>query len=81
MKIISGQLKGRNFYMPAGIRPTQGIARKALFDILGHDMSGITLLDLFAGSGAIMGYTYFDDFHRIARECSQFYVKFFRGQA
>lgn len=39
--------------MPAGIRPTQGIARKALFDILGQDMTGIVLLDLFAGSGAI----------------------------
>ncbi len=53
MKIIGGQLRGRNFYMPAGIRPTQGVARKALFDILGQDMDGITLLDLFAGSGAI----------------------------
>jgi 16S rRNA (guanine(966)-N(2))-methyltransferase RsmD len=53
VKIIGGQWKGRNFYMPQGIRPTQNIARKALFDILGQDMEGITLLDLFAGSGAI----------------------------
>ena len=39
--------------MPFGIRPTQSIARKALFDILGQDLEGMTLLDLFAGSGAI----------------------------
>ncbi|MBN1869733.1 MAG: RsmD family RNA methyltransferase, partial [Candidatus Omnitrophica bacterium] len=53
MKIIGGQYKGRNFYMPAGIRPTQNIARKALFDLLGQNLEGITLLDLFAGSGAV----------------------------
>ena len=39
--------------MPVGIRPTQGIARKALFDILGQDMQGVMFLDLFAGSGAV----------------------------
>jgi len=39
--------------MPAGIRPTQTVARKALFDILGQDMEGVTFLDLFAGSGAV----------------------------
>jgi 16S rRNA (guanine966-N2)-methyltransferase len=53
MKIIGGQFKGRNFYMPSGIRPTQSIARKALFDILGQDMQGLVWLDLFAGSGAV----------------------------
>ncbi len=53
MKIIGGKFRGRNFYMPASIRPTQGIARRALFDILGQDMEGVTLVDLFAGSGAI----------------------------
>lgn len=39
--------------MPQGIRPTQSIIRKALFDILGQDMDGLTLVDLFAGSGAV----------------------------
>ena len=53
MKIIGGQYKGRNFYMPAGIRPTQNLARKALFDILGQDMEGLSFLDLFAGSGGV----------------------------
>ena len=53
MKIIGGQFKGRNFYMPFGIRPTQSIARKALFDILGQDLDGVIMLDLFSGSGAV----------------------------
>ena len=39
--------------MPHGIRPTQDVTREALFDILGQDMEGIVLLDLFAGSGAV----------------------------
>ncbi|MCR4337455.1 MAG: 16S rRNA (guanine(966)-N(2))-methyltransferase RsmD, partial [Candidatus Omnitrophica bacterium] len=53
MKILLGKLRGRNFYMPAEIRPTQNMVRKAIFDILGHDLSGIHFLDLFAGSGAV----------------------------
>jgi 16S rRNA (guanine(966)-N(2))-methyltransferase RsmD len=39
--------------MPVGIRPTQNIVRKSLFDLLGQDMTGIAFLDLFAGSGAV----------------------------
>lgn len=38
--------------MPAGIRPTQNVVRKALFDILG-DVEGLVFLELFAGSGAV----------------------------
>jgi 16S rRNA (guanine(966)-N(2))-methyltransferase RsmD len=38
--------------MPKGIRPTQDKVRKAIFDILG-DISGLTFLELFAGSGAV----------------------------
>ena len=53
MKIILGDWSGRNFFMPAHIRPTQNILRKAVFDIIGHDLEGIRLLDLFAGSGAV----------------------------
>ena len=52
MKIVSGQLKGRNFYMPAQIRPTQNLVRKAIFDVLG-DVSGLEFLELFAGSGGV----------------------------
>ena len=53
MKILGGKLKGRNIYMPFGIRPTQNIVRKALFDVLGQDLEGLAFLDLFAGSGAV----------------------------
>ena len=53
MKILSGKYKGKNFYQPAGIRPTQNITRQAIFDILGHDLTGIRFLDLYAGSGAV----------------------------
>ncbi len=53
MKIISGAYSGRNIYMPAHIRPTQNLLRKAVFDIIGHDLEGISFLDLFAGSGAV----------------------------
>lgn len=53
MKILGGTLKGRNFYMPEGIRPTQDLLRSAVFDLLGHDLRGLSFLDLFAGSGAV----------------------------
>ena len=53
MKILGGKYKGRNFYMPAGIRPTQNVLRAAIFDLLGHDLTGLTFLELFAGSGAV----------------------------
>jgi len=39
--------------MPAGIRPTQNVLRQAIFDLLGHDLSGLSFLELFAGSGAV----------------------------
>ncbi len=53
MKIIGGKFKGRNFFMPKTVRPTQDLMRKALFDILGQDISGLTFIDIFAGSGAM----------------------------
>lgn len=53
MKIISGILRGRNFYMPKGTKPTQDLVRKAVFDLMGQDMSGVSFLDLFAGSGSV----------------------------
>jgi len=39
--------------MPEGIRPTQNVLRAAIFDLLGHDFSGLSFLELFAGSGAV----------------------------
>ena len=53
MRIIGGKFKNRNFFMPEGIRPTQNVVRKAIFDLLGHDWEGINFLELFAGSGSV----------------------------
>lgn len=52
MRIITGQYKSRLLKTPKGIRPTEGRIRKALFDILGG-VSGLSFLDLFAGSGSV----------------------------
>ena len=52
MRILTGKFKGKNILMPKGIRPTQNMVRKALFDILG-DLEGVSFLELFAGSGSI----------------------------
>ncbi|HNX80630.1 MAG TPA: 16S rRNA (guanine(966)-N(2))-methyltransferase RsmD [Candidatus Omnitrophota bacterium] len=52
MRILTGINKGRNLNQPSGIRPTQNVVRKALFDILG-DVEGLSFLELFAGSGAV----------------------------
>jgi len=52
MRIITGQYRSRLLKTPKGIRPTEDRVRKALFDILG-DVSGLTFLDLFAGSGSV----------------------------
>ena len=55
IRIITGQLKGRKIPTLQGqnIRPTSLRAREALFSILGEDIRGATVADLFAGSGAI----------------------------
>ena len=53
MKILLGNLKGRNFFMPFDIRPTPNVMRKAIFDILGQDVEELSVLELYAGSGAV----------------------------
>ena len=54
MRVISGYLGGRNFASPHGHRthPMSEKIRGALFGALG-DIHGLTILDPFAGSGAI----------------------------
>jgi 16S rRNA (guanine966-N2)-methyltransferase len=57
LKITGGFLKGRNLCCPPAsaleIRPLRTRIRKALFDILGDDLSGLRVLDLFSGTGAL----------------------------
>lgn len=57
MRIISGWAKGRKLFTPPAreniIRPTSDRAREALFNIIGDKVAGATVLDLFAGTGAL----------------------------
>jgi 16S rRNA (guanine966-N2)-methyltransferase len=54
VRVIAGSLRGRELVTPAGdsTRPTAARVREALFSILG-DVSGLVVLDLYAGSGAL----------------------------
>ena len=57
MRIISGKLKGRRILTPKNlpVRPTTDMSKEALFSILNHhfNLSSLTVLDLFAGTGNI----------------------------
>lgn len=53
MRITSGKFKSRIIRAPKAIRPTADNVRKSAFDILGDEVSGACVLDLFAGSGAL----------------------------
>ena len=54
MRITGGQVKGRLLASPKGlnIRPTTDKVREAIFNIIGQDLSGQNILDLFAGTGS-----------------------------
>jgi 16S rRNA (guanine966-N2)-methyltransferase len=54
MRVIAGRYRGRTLHAPRGraTRPTSDRVREALFSILG-EIDGATVLDLFAGSGAL----------------------------
>jgi len=54
MRIGGGIWKGRVIStFGGGYRPTAGIVKKSLFDILAVELEGSRFLDLFAGSGAV----------------------------
>jgi 16S rRNA (guanine966-N2)-methyltransferase len=54
-RIVSGQWGGRRLQVPkdARVRPTAERVREAWLAILGPELSGATVADLFAGSGAL----------------------------
>lgn len=55
LQIISGKYRGKKLHLPGGARPTQNMARGALFNmLLGiiENGGGSTVWDVFAGSGA-----------------------------
>ncbi len=55
VRIIAGHLRSRQLLVPQGerVRPTSDRVKEALFSLLGGDLTGRRVLDLFAGSGAL----------------------------
>lgn len=55
MRVVAGQAKGRRIQVPTGreVRPTTDRVREALFSSISHRVPGASVLDLFAGSGAL----------------------------
>ncbi len=54
MRIVGGLNKGRRIKISKrGIRPTKGIVREAIFNVIGIKVQRAYVLDIFAGSGAL----------------------------
>ena len=55
MRIIGGEYRSRPLKAPRGMttRPTLDQVREALFNILQGEIEGISMLDLYGGSGAV----------------------------
>jgi 16S rRNA (guanine966-N2)-methyltransferase len=53
MRVIGGNARGRRLKAPKGqgVRPTSARVKESLFNILPHDLTGMKVLDLFAGTG------------------------------
>jgi 16S rRNA (guanine966-N2)-methyltransferase len=55
MRVIAGELKGRQLMAPKGwkVRPTSERVREAIFSTLAARIEGATVLDLYCGTGAL----------------------------
>jgi 16S rRNA (guanine966-N2)-methyltransferase len=53
VRVTGGTFRGRALTVPAGVRPTEGRVREALFSIWRESLPGCRFLDLFAGSGVV----------------------------
>ena len=53
LRVSGGEARGRRLKAPKNIRPTQGMVKQAIFNMVGPRIEGATVLDLFAGSGAL----------------------------
>lgn len=56
MRIVAGSARGRVLKAPkdaARIRPTADRVRETVFNVLGQHLDGLSVLDLFAGTGAL----------------------------
>jgi 16S rRNA (guanine966-N2)-methyltransferase len=55
VRIVAGEWRGRRLKVPAGaqVRPTADRVREAWMSIVGPELPGARVVDLFAGSGAL----------------------------
>ena len=55
MRVITGKARGVQLKTPDGMhtRPTTDRVKEALFSIIHFDIPGVSVLDLFAGSGQL----------------------------
>jgi len=53
LRVSGGEARGRRLKAPKNIRPTQGMVKQAIFNMVGPRIEGATVVDLFAGSGAL----------------------------
>jgi 16S rRNA (guanine966-N2)-methyltransferase len=53
LQVHGGEARGRRLETPKGIRPTQGLIKEAIFNALDSAVPEATVVDLFAGSGAL----------------------------
>ncbi len=55
VRVAGGTARGIPLSEPRGVRlrPTSGLVREAIFNVLGDEVSGATVLDLYAGTGAL----------------------------
>jgi 16S rRNA (guanine966-N2)-methyltransferase len=55
LRVIAGALRGRRLLAPtwSGLRPTSDRLRETLFEIIGPRVEGASVLDGFAGTGAL----------------------------
>ncbi len=54
-RITGGEWRGRVISTPRGlaVRPTRSVVRQALFNMLGQDLGGWRVVDLYAGAGSV----------------------------
>src|SRR5207248_2915929 len=53
LRVSGGEARGRRLKAPKNIRPTQGMVKQAIFNMVGPSIEGAEVLDLYAGTGAL----------------------------
>jgi len=53
LRVTGGESRGRRLKAPRNIRPTQGVVKEAIFNLIGPEIAEARVVDLFAGSGAL----------------------------